>query len=144
MGNKAHVGSVIEIYYKGGVKGEEPIDERLDGEPLRVMIGDMKLPRGLEDAIIGMEAGEEKSVEIPPELGYGRYQEDLAQWYPRQMLDQGYTLKVGDVMFYTNPDDGSKQPSFVTETTADTVRIDLNHPFAGKTLDYWVKLVSVD
>jgi FKBP-type peptidyl-prolyl cis-trans isomerase 2 len=59
------------------------------------------------------------------------------------MLDQGYTLKVGDVMFHRNPSDGSRQPAFVTELTADQARIDLNHPFAGKDLEYWVKVEEV-
>jgi FKBP-type peptidyl-prolyl cis-trans isomerase 2 len=140
---KVHLGSVVSFYYKGGVKGEEASDIRLEGEPLTVMIGDMKIPRGLESALMDMEPGEEKNVEIPAELGYGEYQEELAQWYPKAMLDQGYTLKVGDVMFHRNPSDGSRQPAFVTELTADQARIDLNHPFAGKDLEYWVKVEEV-
>ncbi len=143
MGEKVHTGSVVSILYKGGAKGEEALDDRSAGEPLRVMIGDMKLPRGIEEALIGMEVGQEKQLDIPPELGYGEYQEALAQWYPKQMIDQGYSLKVGDVMFHANPDDGTKQPAFVTDMTADNVKIDLNHPFAGKTLDYWIKLVDI-
>lgn len=143
MGEKVHVGSVVHILYKGGEKGGEVLDDHSTGDPLVVMIGDMKIPRGIEQALIGMEVGEEKRIEVPPELGYGEYQDGLAQWYPKQMLDQGYTLKVGDVMFRAN-EDGSKQPAFVTELTADTARLDFNHPFAGKTLDYWVKLVGLD
>lgn len=144
MSNPVHVGSVVHILYKGGVLGEEVLDDRSQGEPLVVMIGDMKLPRGIEEALIGMEAGQEKTVEVPPKLGYGEYQEALAQWYPKHMVDQGYTLQVGDVMFYTNPNDGNKQPAFVVETTQDNVKLDFNHPFAGKTLEYWIKLVAVD
>ena len=143
MGNKAKVGSVVGLYYRGGIKGEEAVDERVEGEPLVVMIGDMKLPRGIELALEGMEAGEEKRLDVPPELGYGEYQEALAQWYPKSMLDDGYSLKGGDVMFHRNPSDGSRQPAFVTDATKDNVLLDFNHPFAGKTLDYWVKLVEV-
>ena len=54
MGEKARMGSVVGLYYRGGVKGEEPVDERVEGEPLVVMIGDMKLPRGIEQALVGM------------------------------------------------------------------------------------------
>ena len=53
-------------------------------------------------------------------------------------------MKEGDVMFHRNPEDGNRQPAFVVETTKDNVKIDLNHPFAGKTLEYWIKLVDVD
>lgn len=143
MGDKVNLGSVVSLHYRGGLRGEEPVDDRTEGEPLTVMVGDMKLPRGIELALMGMEAGEEKTVEVPPELGYGEYQEALAQWYPKAMLDGGYSLKVGDVMFYANPDGSGRQPAFVTELTEDNARLDFNHPFAGKTLEYWVKLEDV-
>ena len=144
MDKQVHVGSVVSILYKGGEKGAPAVDDRSEGEPLVVMVGDMKLPLGIEEALLGMMPGQEKTVEIPPEMGYGKYQDGLAQWYPRSMLDQGYTLKEGDVMFHRNPEDGNRQPAFVVETTEDNVKIDLNHPFAGKALEYWVKLVDVD
>lgn len=141
--SKVHLGSVVSIYYKGGVKGEAPIDERTEGEPLTVMIGDMKLPKGVENALMDMEPGQEKTVDIEPEYGYGDYKDGLAQWYPRMMLKDGYNIKVDDVMFHTNPEDGHVQPAFVTEVTEDNVKIDFNHPFAGKTLEYWIKLVDI-
>ena len=50
---------------------------------------------------------------------------------------------AGDVMFRPN-EDGTRQPAFVTDLTQDAVRLDFNHPFAGKTLDYWIKLVALD
>ena len=143
MAEKANLGSVVYLHYRGGLKGEEPVDDRSTGEPLAVMIGDMKLSRGIEQAVMDMEVGEERTIEVPAELGYGEYQEALAQWYPKSMLDGGYSLEVGDVMFYTNPNDGSRQPAFVTEVTPDNARLDFNHPFAGKTLEYWVRLEDV-
>lgn len=143
MGKRAGLGSVVSIRYRGGVQGEEPVDENLGDNPLTVMIGDMKLPRGVEEALIGMEEGEQKTVDITPELGYGEYQENLAQWYPRLMLKDGYELEHNDVLFWTNPQDGQKQPAWVVETTQDQVKIDFNHPFAGKTLEYWLELVEV-
>lgn len=143
MSAKAGLGKVVGIHYRGGIKGEEPIDENMDRNPLTVMIGDMKIPRGIELALDGMEEGESKTIEIPPELGYGEYQDNLAQWYPKIMLKDGYSLKEGDFLFWTNPQDQSKAPAWVTETTDDQVKIDFNHPFAGKTLEYQINLVNV-
>lgn len=143
MGKTVALGSVVSINYRGGVRGEEPLDDHWEGDPLTVMIGDMRLPRGIEEALVGMEAGEERQVIVAPEDGYGAYQDELAQWYPKSMLDDGYALKVGDVLFRRNESDGSRQPAFVTEQTADAVRIDFNHPFAGRELEYRIKLVAV-
>lgn len=143
MSAKAGLGKVVSIHYRGGIKGEEPIDENMGRDPLTVMIGDMKIPRGIELALDGMEEGESKTIEIPPELGYGEYQDNLAQWYPKIMLKDGYSMKEGDFLYWTNPQDQSKAPAWVTETTDDQVKIDFNHPFAGKTLEYQINLVNV-
>ena len=144
MGEKAKLGSVVHLYYKGGVKGDEPLDVRVDGEPLSVMIGAMALPRGVENAVIGMEVGEEKEFDVSVEDAYGEYQEGLAQWYPRMQMPDGYNLHVGDVLFRRNPDDGSRIPFFIVDETADNVRADPNHPFAGQELHYWVRLEAID
>ncbi len=136
-------GKIVSIRYKGGVKGEDPVDDHSTGEPLTVMLGDMRLPLGIEEAIADMVKGEKRTVEVPCEKGYGTYQEQLAQWYPRQLLDNGYELKKGDVLFWTNPEDQRKMPAWVTDETDDNVRIDFNHPFAGMTLEYWIELVDV-
>ena len=143
MAETVTIGSVVSIFYKGGITGEEPLDVRDSGTPLTVMVGDLKLPKGIEDGLMGMVEGEERTLEIEAVDGYGEYQSELAQWYPRSMVDQGYTLVVGDVMFHRNTEDGHKQPAFVTEVTDDNVKIDFNHPFAGKHLTYWVKLVEL-
>lgn len=143
MNKKAAVGSVVSIHYSGGVSGEYPVDVRDEDNPLQVMLGDMKLPRGIEDALVGMEPGQEKTVLISPEYGYGQYHDDLAQWYPRAMMKDGYGLKVNDVLFRTNPDDGSRRPAYITDANDEHVRIDFNHPFAGKTLEYRIWLDDV-
>lgn len=143
MSEKAGLGKVVSVHYRGGIKGEMPIDDNYDRDPLTVMIGDMKLPRGIELALESMEMGEVKTVEVPAELGYGDYQDNLAQWYPKIMLKDGYNLKEGDFLYWTNPQDNSKAPAWVTETTSDQVKIDFNHPFAGKTLEYTLELVDI-
>lgn len=144
MSDTVQIGSSIYIRYKGGAAGEEIIDDRSSGEPLHVVVGDMSLPRGIELALIDMEAGQTKQVEIEPELGYGQYQEKYAQWYPRPMMDNGYNLKVGDFLWYNDHKNAAKRPAWVTDETEDNVKIDFNHPLAGKTLSYWLEVVEID
>lgn len=143
MGDESRTGKVVSIRYRGGIKGEEPVDDHSTGEPLVVLLGDMRLPRGVEDALGDMEIGEQRDIEIPCEKGYGEYQEKLAAWYPKHLVADGYRLKVSDILFWTNPEDGRKMPAWVTDMTQDNVRLDFNHPFAGRTLAYWIELVDV-
>lgn len=142
MSKTATLGRVASVCYRGGVKGDEPIDVRLEGNPLRVMLGASMLPRGVEEAIIGMGVGEEKTVEIPSSLGYGSYRDELAKWYPKAMIPGGCQLEIDDVLTYRG-EDGVGHPAIVTDLTEDYVRLDMNHPLAGKDLVYWLKLVSV-
>lgn len=136
------IGKTAYIRYKGGALGEEILDEHMD-EPLAVKIGNMEIPPGIEEAIVEMEIGEQRELEIPCEKGYGQYQAQHAEWYPKNMVTDGYNLKVGEVIFWTKPDDGTRMPVWVTEETEDNIKLDFNHPFAGKTLSYWVELVDV-
>ena len=71
------------------------------------------------------------------------YDEKAAQWYLRTAIKDGYSLKKGSILVWTNPEDQSQRPARVTDATQDGVKIDMNHPFAGKTLEYWVELVDL-
>jgi len=143
-GTKAEIGMTAFIRYKGGIKGDDTlVDDRSTGDPLPVLIGAHRVPKGVEDALCGMVVGEQKTVTIPPELGYGRYVASEADWYPRALLPNGYDMKVGDFFPYTDPQNELKKIVHVTEATEDGVKIDFNHPFAGKELEYWIELVDL-
>ena len=140
----SRIGMVAYIRYKGGIKGDDSlVDDRSTGEPLAVRLGAGRIPKGIEDAVMEMEVGEQRVVEVPSELGYGVYIEKDAQWYPRPMLDHGYDLHVGGALVRTNPESHAQRPAFVIEETKDEVKLDFNHPFAGKDLEYWVELVDL-
>ena len=142
--DKDRIGHTAFILYKGGVKGEEPLDDRSSGEPLQVILGEHAVPKGIEALLYELEVGEEKTIEIEPEMAYGYPRPEGIQWYPRTMIQGGEKLQVDDVIACPNRDDkNAVLPGRVAATTADHVQIDVNHPFAGKTLTYWVKLVDL-
>ena len=144
MKKKAGWGSTVSIYYEGSTESGEHFDERTEGAPLTVVLGTLSLPQGIEEALVGRHAGDEMTVDIPPERGFGIKSESLVQWYPRLMIPHGENLQVDDVIFRTNAREGTRQPAIVTQATADAVLLDFNHPLAGKTLHYWLKIAEVD
>jgi FKBP-type peptidyl-prolyl cis-trans isomerase 2 len=143
MRDPERIGKLAHIRYIGGVKGEEALDDRSTGEPLSIIIGDGKVPRGIENLLYELEVGESRVIEIPCELGYGEHRSEGVQWYLRTMLANGENLRVGSVLTWTNPESHLTLPARVVCVTKDTVQIDQNHPFAGKTLEYWVELVDL-
>ena len=91
-----------------------------------------------------MEEGEERLLRIPCELGYGRRDEGRMQWFLRTMVPNGYEVHTGNVLRWENPANMSRVPVWVVDETEDALLIDFNHPFAGKTLEYRVKLESLE
>lgn len=144
MTKKDRIGRVASILYKGGAKGEAQLDDRSGDEPLRIVLGENAVPKGIEALLYELEVGEDKMIEIEPGMGYGFPSPDGMQWYPRTMVHNGASLQVGDVIACPNRYDASEAlPGRVVAATDDLVQIDVNHPYAGKTLTYWVKLVDL-
>jgi FKBP-type peptidyl-prolyl cis-trans isomerase 2 len=144
MTKSDRIGRSAFILYRGGVKGEEILDDHSEGEPLRVIIGDNAVPKGIEALLHELQVGESREIEILPEQGYGYPSPDGIQWYPRTMVKGGEKLEVGDDVACPNKyDRRDVLPGRVVAATEDLVQIDVNHPFAGKTLVYWVKLVEL-
>jgi FKBP-type peptidyl-prolyl cis-trans isomerase SlyD len=119
--------------------GEE-LDTSRGGEPLSYLHGAGNIIRGLERALAGRSAGEDVTVTIPPEDGYGLRDEDLVQALPRRNFPAG-DIEVGS-MFRAEGPDGS-QIVTVVALDADSVTIDANHPLAGFTLNVRVSIRDV-
>lgn len=136
-------GMTAYIRYRGGVPGEHVFDDRMTGEPLPVKLGLHRVPKGVERALMEMEVGEARDLVIPPEEGYGESNPKLIQWYPRVLLKDGYEMKKGTLFLWHSDDGLATRPARVVEETEDNVMIDMNHPYAGKTIEYHVELVDL-
>lgn len=143
MAEEERRGKTAYIRYRGGICGEKPYDDRSQGEPLAVRIGGHRVPKGVDNALCHLEIGESCTLIIPPEEGYGEANPRLVKWYPRMILDHGYTMEKGSMIMWRSADGLAARPALIVDATEDTVKIDLNHPYAGKTLEYWVELVDL-
>ena len=136
------IGRVAYIRYEGGILGERHVDKHLD-EPLAVRIGAGRVVKGIDDALRTMEVGDSATLIIPPEEGYGDADPKQIKWYPRSIIPHGYEIKKDTMIMWESADGLAKRPAMVVDATEDTVKIDMNHPYAGKTLEYWVELVDL-
>jgi len=112
-----------------------------EGEPLTYIHGTQSIIPGLEQALEGRRGGDSLQVRLPPELAYGERDEDLVQEVPREALPAEAEIEVG-VQFHAESDEGQHILT-VIGVDGDTVRLDANHPLAGKTLHFDVQVVSV-
>lgn len=135
-------GSSVAIEYKGYLNTGELFDSSQEGKPLVVVLGESRVPRGLEKEILHMEVGEERIVSIAPSDGYGDYIDEACFRVPLTMLPEWRDLPVGEYIQWFGKN--NERPAFakVVEIADGHAVIDLNHPLAGKTVSYWVKVVS--
>lgn len=143
MKNNDQFGKCAYVHWKGGVAGEEPVDDRSTGEPVKIILGAGQVCPGIEDVLSEMQPGEERTVVIPPEDAYGRHDPDGVQTYPRTFIPFGNELEEGDVFAWTNPASGQQIPVRVIESRPDAIVVDFNHPFADKTLEYWLRVEEI-
>ncbi len=130
-------GDVVEIKLVGRVKDGE-VFEKTAEKPAVVIVGKKRLIQGLEEALLGMNEGDKKTVEIPPEKAYGPRNPELVKIIPMSAFKKsGINPAPGVVVTI----DG--YPARVLSVSGGRVRVDFNHELAGKTLVFDVEVVKV-
>lgn len=134
-------GDKIRVEYEGKFEDGEVFDstEKHGGEPLEFEAGAGMVVPGFDNAVIGMNVGEEKEVTLKPEEGYGMPDDRAIQRVPKRMMPAD--VEVG-VELGIPLDNGQTMPAKVIEINGDLVKIDMNHPLAGKTLIFKIKVVG--
>ena len=134
-------GAVVSLQYILSGEDGKTIESNKGKEALKYTQGQRQIIPGLEKALAGMKVGEEKRVKVKPEDGYGPVSEKAFQEFPKEKIPPE-NLKVGAVLVANGPH-GQSMPVRVKEIKEKTVVIDMNHPMAGKTLVFDVKILDV-
>ncbi|WP_299190637.1 FKBP-type peptidyl-prolyl cis-trans isomerase [uncultured Campylobacter sp.] len=132
---------VIKMHYelKDGKTGEI-LESNLNSDPITFLSGKDQIIQKLEDEILNLQAGESKTVLISLSDGVGEYREDAVQILPKEQF-AGIDLVVGMELF-GQAEDGATTRVSVKAIGEQDVTIDFNHPFAGKELEFNVKIVE--
>lgn len=140
-GEAIHKGSQVAFDYTLTVDGKI-VDSSKDRGPLQYVHGDGNLIPGLVRQLEGMKAGDEKAIEVKPDEAYGNPVPAALKEVPLSSLPQGTKPEV-DMILQGTDDSGRPFPARIAEVKKDSVMVDLNHPLAGKTLLFNVKIISV-
>ena len=135
-------GCTVKVHYIGRIGNGEIFDATQEDQPVEFRVGSGQVMREFEEAVLGMALDEEKIFAIPPEKAYGQRNEDLEQTIPRAELPAEYTPEVGDILG-SEEEDKTLTPVRIKDLTDQTVTMDLNHPLAGETLYFHIKVVGL-
>jgi len=134
-------GTVVSLQYTLSGEDGKTIESNKGKDPLKYTQGSHQIVPGLEKGLAGMKVGEERRVKVKPEEGYGPVDPKGFQEFPKEKIpSEG--LKVGAVLMAKGPQ-GQQVPVRVHEIKEKSVVLDLNHPMAGKTLVFDVKVLDV-
>tara|TARA_R110002020_G_C16316931_1_gene774334 strand:- start:5081 stop:5506 length:426 start_codon:yes stop_codon:yes gene_type:complete len=139
---KVENGKNVVVHYTGKFEDGSVFDTSLtEGrEPIKTVLGQGNLIKGFESGLVGMTEGEKKTVEVSPEDGYGEYLDGLVTTVEKNKVPN--EVKLGDVL-QSQSDRGTINVT-VTEINETDVKLDANHPMAGKKLIFDLEVVSVD
>jgi FKBP-type peptidyl-prolyl cis-trans isomerase SlyD len=126
-------GTVFDTTYEEVAKEHDIYDANTRYDSFVIVVGKGHVVGGLDEDIVGKEAGYHGTVEIPPEKGYGEHKTELVKTYPTSKFTEPPVKGMLAVV------DG--QQGMVVMTIGRRVRIDFNSPMAGKTLifDYTIE-----
>jgi len=137
-------GDSVKVQYEGRLESGEVFDKSSEDRPLEFIVGGGQIIPGFDKAVLGMENGEEKEVKIAPEEAYGEKKEELVIDVPKERLPENIEPAVGMVLQTQDTNTGRSQMVTITEIDEDNVKIDFNHPLAGKTLTFKIEVVEIN
>lgn len=139
---QAKQGNKVKVDYTGKLKDGSVFDSSASREPLEFMVGGGQVIPDFEDAVVGMNPGDSKTIEIPAEKAYGPRHEDLVIAVDREQFPPDINPEVGDQLQISQPD-GRASVVTVTDINDSSVTLDANHPLAGEDLTFDIQLVEV-
>lgn len=135
-------GKVVSIQYVLRNDAGEVLDRSEEGQPLFYLHGSHNIVAGLEEKLTGKSVGDEVTVTVPPEKGYGPRNRGKAFQIPRSAVPATVTPERGMQLFATG-DKGQRVPVWIIKIQGPTLTVDPNPPLAGITLHFEVKVVGL-
>lgn len=143
MTEAAKAGDTLRIHYTGKLEDGAVFDSSEGRDPLEFTIGSGQIIPGLDRGVVGMTVGESRQVAIAPEDAYGLRDENNIQSVPREGIPDHIPTEPG-TQLQVQAQDGQVMQVVVTGATETHIKLDANHPLAGKTLIFDVELVEID
>lgn len=134
-------GTRVTLHFSVSLADGHLLDTTKNGNPAEFTFGDGNLIAGFESGLVGLKAGDRRSLFLTPEQAFGERNEANIQTFPRSHF-RGMELSPGLVVSFA---DAAKAelPGMVVEFDDDKVVVDFNHPLAGRDLNFEVEIINV-
>jgi len=135
-------GDMVKVHYTGKLDDGTVFDSSTGREPLQFTVGEHEVIPGFEEAVVGMNQSESKTVKVPADAAYGPRFDEMVLKVDRSRLPQDFEPQVGQQL-QMKRSDGHTIIVTVSEVSESDVTLDANHPLAGKDLVFDIELVEI-
>ena len=139
---QAKQGDTVKIHYTGRLQDGSVFDSSSGREPLLFTIGSGQVIPGFEDAVTGMQKGENKTVDIPCDKAYGARNPSMVMQVDRKHVPADIAPEVGLRLQMGSPS-GELVAVEVIEVNDENITLDANPPLAGEDLTFDIELVEI-
>jgi len=133
----AQDGDTVEVHYVGTLDDGSQFDSSRDrGTPFSFTVGTGQVISGFDEAVRGANVGDTNTVRMEAADAYG-------EWSEENVLELPYDPAQGEVAVGDTVTLSNGQPAEILEVSADTVKLDANHPLAGEALTFEIEVLGI-
>lgn len=142
MSGEVKFGDTVKVHYKAKAEELTIFDSSTQMDPLVFTIGDGQIIPAFENALIGMQTGEKKTIKLQAEEAFGPYVDELVSTVDKNQLPPNLEIEKGQQLQIQQPD-GQIILVKVVDISENSVTFDANHPLAGKNITFDIHLVEI-
>tara|TARA_R110000737_G_scaffold23901_1_gene42591 strand:+ start:130 stop:561 length:432 start_codon:yes stop_codon:yes gene_type:complete len=141
---KINIGNKVKVHYVGKLTdGTEFDNSKKREKPFEFVIGEGKMLIDFENTVRGMSIGETKSVDIESSAAYGSIKPEAVVKVPRIDFPKEFRFVIDEVI-QGKTTQGVLTKARILEVTTEQVTLDMNHPLAGKDLNFEIELLEIE
>jgi len=138
------VGNNVAVHYVGTFEdGTEFDNSHTRGATLDFEVGAGRMIKGFDQAVVGMTEGETKTVSLTPDNAYGERVQEAVQTVPMAAFGPDFKFELGEMIQGNGPQGPFLAKIEAIEEAEQQVVLDMNHPLAGKTLNFEIQMVKI-
>ena len=134
--------NTVSVHYTGTLDDGTEFDSSRNREPFIFKTGTGQVVPGFNDAVVGMNVGETKTVTLTPEQAYGPTNENAYQVVPKNRFGPDFTFEKNQPVAGNN--NGQEFRAVIEAVLDNHVVLNFNHPLAGQNLTFEIEVLSIE
>ena len=136
-------GDIVKVHYACFLEDGSLVETTLHSKPLQFTIGKGHVIHGLEEAVLGMNVDESKTIKVTMDKAFGPRKDENILVIHRENFSEPLDLEIGQELQMPIIMDGRKMVATVIDIAESAVTFDINHPLSGKNLTFYIRLLEI-